>query len=51
MLHEFIHVYLLQNDFQVESAAFILELYPYLLNMIFLCEFVNLCDNLIYPYV
>ena len=33
-----LHVFLLQNDFQVESAAFLLELYPYLLNLIFLCD-------------
>ena len=38
LLQEFIHVFLLQNDFQVESAAFLLELYPYLLNLIFLCD-------------
>ena len=37
LFHEFIHVFLLQNDFQVEFAAFILELYPYLLNLMFLC--------------
>ena len=38
LLPEFIHVFLLQNDFQVESAAFLLELCPYLLNLIFLCD-------------
>ena len=38
LLHEFIHIFLLQNDFQVESAAFLLELYPYLLNLIFMCD-------------
>ena len=37
LLQELIHVFLLQNDFQVESAAFLLELYPYLLNLIFFC--------------
>ena len=38
LLHEFIHVFLLQNNFQVESAAFLLELYQYLLNLTFLCD-------------
>ena len=38
LLQELIHVFLLQNDFQVESAAFLLELYPYLLNLIYLCD-------------
>ena len=38
MFDEFIHVFLLQNYFQIEFAAVILELYPYLLNYIFLCD-------------
>ena len=33
-----LYVFLLQNGFQVESAAFLPEFYQYLLNLIFLCD-------------